>query len=203
MLLSLGTQANPRYDTPIAPGGLGLVHRLLNTAPAGRPQAADLLESVASAQEWLDAAVAEWGQAAPALEVTAEDLRGLRALRDAVRAALLARGDGAAEGAARLHATADVWLSGDGSIGAAPRGRTAAQWLRSAVLVECFVAEVSGTWPRLKICANPRCPVAFYDRSRNRSGVWHDVHVCGNAINLRASRARRRGRRGAAATPAD
>jgi predicted RNA-binding Zn ribbon-like protein len=36
--------------------------------------------------------------------------------------------------------------------------------------------------------------VAFFDRSRNNSGVWHDVAACGNAINLRASRARRRAR---------
>jgi hypothetical protein len=28
-------------------------------------------------------------------------------------------------------------------------------------------------------------------RSRNTSAVWHDVRFCGNAINLRASRARR------------
>ncbi|MGV9881539.1 CGNR zinc finger domain-containing protein [Streptomyces sp. NPDC003006] len=46
---------------------------------------------------------------------------------------------------------------------------------------------------RLKTCRNPLCRVAFYDRSRNNSGVWHDVKTCGNAANLRAYRARRRG----------
>jgi len=34
--------------------------------------------------------------------------------------------------------------------------------------------------------------VAFFDRSRNNSGVWHDVKFCGNAANLRAFRARQR-----------
>jgi predicted RNA-binding Zn ribbon-like protein len=45
---------------------------------------------------------------------------------------------------------------------------------------------------RLKICRNPRCRVAFFDRSRNNSGVWRDVRTCGNAANLRAYRARQR-----------
>jgi predicted RNA-binding Zn ribbon-like protein len=49
-------------------------------------------------------------------------------------------------------------------------------------------------WRRMKLCGNGRCAVAFFDRSRNNSGVWHDVAACGNAINLRASRARRRAR---------
>jgi predicted RNA-binding Zn ribbon-like protein len=44
----------------------------------------------------------------------------------------------------------------------------------------------------LKVCRNPRCRVAFYDRSRNNSGVWHDVRTCGNAANLRAHRERQR-----------
>jgi predicted RNA-binding Zn ribbon-like protein len=42
------------------------------------------------------------------------------------------------------------------------------------------------------VCRNPRCRVAFYDRSRNNSGVWHDVRTCGNAANLRAHRERQR-----------
>ncbi|MEV0074298.1 CGNR zinc finger domain-containing protein [Amycolatopsis sp. NPDC050768] len=47
-------------------------------------------------------------------------------------------------------------------------------------------------WRSLKICRSSACPIAFYDRSRNNSRVWHDVTVCGNIANLRASRARRR-----------
>jgi predicted RNA-binding Zn ribbon-like protein len=44
----------------------------------------------------------------------------------------------------------------------------------------------------MRLCRNPTCRAAFYDRSKNNSAVWHDVKACGNAINLRASRARRR-----------
>jgi predicted RNA-binding Zn ribbon-like protein len=64
-----------------------------------------------------------------------------------------------------------------------------AGWVTSA---ESHHAQESHTWPRLKICRNELCGCAFYDRSRNNSGVWHDVRECGSAINLRASRARRK-----------
>jgi predicted RNA-binding Zn ribbon-like protein len=63
------------------------------------------------------------------------------------------------------------------------------------VLAALFEGQQVGTRRRLKTCRNPRCRVAFYDRSRNASGVWHSVRICGNAINLRAHRERRRGQR--------
>jgi predicted RNA-binding Zn ribbon-like protein len=61
------------------------------------------------------------------------------------------------------------------------------------VLAALFQGQQAGTRRRLKTCRNPRCRVAFYDRSRNASGVWHSVRICGNAINLRAHRERQRG----------
>jgi predicted RNA-binding Zn ribbon-like protein len=60
------------------------------------------------------------------------------------------------------------------------------------VYLECFVAQRTDTWRRLKTCRNERWAAAFYDKSRNNSGVWHDVKVCGNAANFRKSRERRR-----------
>ncbi len=66
------------------------------------------------------------------------------------------------------------------------------RWLASAVWGEVLLAQRDGRWERLKVCRNPVCPCAFYDRSRNNSRVWHDVRTCGNVANLRASRARRR-----------
>jgi len=61
-------------------------------------------------------------------------------------------------------------------------------------LTEIHEAQLKDTWRRLKACKNERCQGAFYDRSRNNSGVWHDVHTCGNIANLRASRTRRKQR---------
>jgi predicted RNA-binding Zn ribbon-like protein len=61
------------------------------------------------------------------------------------------------------------------------------------LLGDILVAKQHEVWTRVKACRNPLCSVAFYDRS-NRSRVWfgHNTSVCGNQINLRASRARRR-----------
>ncbi len=76
------------------------------------------------------------------------------------------------------------------------------RWLASALWAEILLSQRNDTWRRVKRCHNPRCASTFYDRSKNNSGVWHDVKTCGNAANLRASRARRRDRDRAAGKPA-
>src|SRR5579862_4885968 len=57
-------------------------------------------------------------------------------------------------------------------------------------IIEC--AGYEGTWPRLKVCADETCRWAFYDRSKNRSGNWCSMAVCGNRAKARSFRARRR-----------
>src|SRR4051794_31699165 len=48
-----------------------------------------------------------------------------------------------------------------------------------------------GTWERLKACREDNCEWAFYDWSKNRSGAWCDMAVCGNRAKARAYRERR------------
>lgn len=57
---------------------------------------------------------------------------------------------------------------------------------------DVFVAQQTRTWSRLKTRRGDHCTIAFFDRSPNASAIWHDAKACGNAPNLRASRARRR-----------
>jgi len=57
----------------------------------------------------------------------------------------------------------------------------------------------AGTWDRLKACRNDACQWAFYDSSRNQSGSWCRMAVCGNRMKVRAYR--RRQREGRAASP--
>ena len=45
-----------------------------------------------------------------------------------------------------------------------------------------------GTWRRLKACREDTCQWAFYDRSKNRSGTWCSMAVCGNRAKARAYR---------------
>jgi predicted RNA-binding Zn ribbon-like protein len=189
-----GPGSSARLGLDPAPGGLVLVQDLVNTSLAVHSSSVeDLLGSAAAADAWLDAALASWsartGQPALAGTVTEADLPRLRALRDAVRELVTTRttDDDALTGAR-------VQLRLDG--GRVTYGGAGAGSARLAGLVgtELLLAQHAGTWPRLRCCANPRCGTAFYDRSRNASRVWHDTQVCGNAINLRASRARRAGR---------
>ena len=59
----------------------------------------------------------------------------------------------------------------------------------SAAVVE---ATITGTWPRLKVCAADTCRFAFYDRSKNGSRAWCSMQVCGSRAKARAYREKRR-----------
>ncbi|NMO93878.1 CGNR zinc finger domain-containing protein [Actinomycetospora sp. TBRC 11914] len=188
-----------RYESTVADGGLALVEDLMNTIPAGRPRHTDLLQDLATAQEWADTALADWagatGQPAPAVLLDERGLAELQALRADLRGVVAGSGDPSSP---ELRAASiGVSLGADGTAELHPRGQG---WrlLVGRILIEVVEAQRADTWRRLKVCRNDRCAVAFYDRSRNNSGTWHNVKICGNAVNLRASRARRRA---AAAAP--
>ncbi|WP_030486428.1 CGNR zinc finger domain-containing protein [Micromonospora chokoriensis] len=193
--------ATARYDLAPAPGGLGLVQDLLNTISAGAPRQPDLLDELGSATEWAHDVAAQWsaatGRPAPDVTLDPAGLRALRIFREELRHGIDARlhatlESGPPERAAAPHATgATLRLDGNGSVHLDP-ARTGAELLVSLVLAELFAAQLSDVGRRIKTCRNPRCQVAFYDRSRNNSGVWHSVRVCGLPANLRAHRARRR-----------
>ena len=53
-----------------------------------------------------------------------------------------------------------------------------------------LTAMLDGTWSRLKVCR--KCEWAFYDTSKNRSGSWCSMQLCGNRQKTRAYRDRRR-----------
>jgi predicted RNA-binding Zn ribbon-like protein len=66
------------------------------------------------------------------------------------------------------------------------------------MLAIVFRSMAEGTWERLKACPAEDCEWAFYDWSKNRSGTWCDMDVCGNRAKARAYRQRRQ--RGSGAT---
>ncbi len=59
------------------------------------------------------------------------------------------------------------------------------------LLAISHAAITAGTWSRLKICRADTCAWAFYDTSRNRSGKWCSMAVCGNRAKARTYRRRR------------
>ena len=62
----------------------------------------------------------------------------------------------------------------------------------AALLAAVYTAQVDGTWPRFKTCREDVCRWAFYDGTKNRSGTWCDMAVCGNRAKARAYRVRNR-----------
>lgn len=67
----------------------------------------------------------------------------------------------------------------------------------ATVLSAMHQAMSDGSWGRLKICRNPDCRWAFYDRSRNHSRVWCEMKECGNVMKARRFRRKAREARSA------
>lgn len=124
------------------------------------------------------------------------DVERLRGLREALRDLLLANNGQPhdAEALERVRTEADsaglrVSFAGNGESALVPAGEGA-----DAVVAELLAivheSMAAGTWPRLKACRAHDCEWAFYDRSRNRSGTWCSMAVCGNRAKARTYRRR-------------
>jgi len=176
---------------PRAPAPLALVQDLVNTTDL--EAGTDRLTSVDELRSWLAA------HGLPTGRLSAADLGRFVELREAIRDALGANAHRAATGAtARLAAaarTAPLRLAaGPGGPKLEAMGSPVDRAI-GAVLVAIAEATAAGLWPRLKVCRNDACRWAYWDASKNRSGVWCTMAVCGN----RAKGARFRRRQGRAA----
>ena len=117
-------------------------------------------------------------------------------LREALRTLMLAHnGDAGASRAGRTlervarEGALGVHFGEDGALAlAAADGGYGGALAR--LLVPVAHAIEDGSWERVKACRAPDCTWAFYDRSRNRSGVWCEMAVCGNRTKVRAYRDR-------------
>ena len=176
-----------------APGDLELVRKFVNTLDI--EQGTDALSTPPALAEWFTQA--GLGPSSP--RPTAEDLRRATALREALRAILLAHGEGSPE-------PAGGWQTLDE---AARRARLQVRFgMNGAPLLETIEAGVDAAlgrllaivhaaladpdrWRRLKACRLHTCEWAFYDHTKNRSGAWCNMAVCGNRAKARAYRERR------------
>jgi predicted RNA-binding Zn ribbon-like protein len=61
-----------------------------------------------------------------------------------------------------------------------------------SILATVARSMADGSWSRIKACRNDACRWLFYDHSRNRSGTWCTMAVCGSRMKSRAYRSRRR-----------
>jgi len=192
---SLGEATEPGDRGP-APGPLRLVQQFLNTRNGESRARADQLGTPQKAGRWLVAR----GLVTPGTTVGEEDRRRLVETREALRALVLAN-QGGRVGATHLRILNDAGATAvtigfglDGRPRLEPADEGAAGAL-GQVLVAGYGAWLAGTWSRLKGCA--QCGWVFFDRSKNRSGTWCSMTICGNRTKNRAYR-RRRMRRGTA-----
>jgi predicted RNA-binding Zn ribbon-like protein len=124
-------------------------------------------------------------------------VRQAQAVREALRKLLLANNGDPLDPAAveTLNAAAkgaelQVRMAPDGRAELTPV-RTGIDAAIGRLLAIVHTAMADGTWSRLKACAlHDSCEWAFYDWSKNRSGTWCDMKVCGNRAKARAFRER-------------
>ena len=188
------TDAKTMNGAPVAeiPSEVQAITEFVNTldVEAGR----DELDSPQTLAEWLTGrGLLEGGGRA-----TSRDLELARKLREALRAVLRAHHDVTVdreaisalnEVAARLPLSVRFDPEGDPNVVSGGAGVVGAL---GRILSDIGQARITGSWHRLKICSMDSCQWAFYDRSKNRSGRWCSMGVCGNRAKTRTYRSRRR-----------
>jgi predicted RNA-binding Zn ribbon-like protein len=177
-----------------APGDLALVRAFVNTLEID--EGVDHIARPEDLVAWLE----ERGLLPGGATAGRADVRRAARFREALRDLVLSNNDGhqlpvdagralndaAARARLRLHVDEDgaARLKAEGATVDAALGR---------LLVIVYRAMENDTWPRLKACRSDTCRWAFYDHSKNRSGHWCSMEVCGARHKAQQYRARRRG----------
>jgi predicted RNA-binding Zn ribbon-like protein len=150
-----------------------------------------IMETPAALDRWIAARGLPKGKRA-----TAADVRDIRNFREKLRAVL-----GGHQGSPIdtsviedintliRNARIVVHLQRDGSPAIFAQGR-GVPGVIGAIVAAAGTAEARGTWDRLKACRS--CGWIFYDRSKNRSGSWCTMTMCGSRSKMRAYRQRHR-----------
>ncbi len=175
-----------------APGELEHVRAFVNTREVDA--GTDELDETASLRDWLS----ERGLAPGDVAVKRSDLQRALRLRESLRAVLTAHTDGAPaapdatqtldETARRARLQLRFDERGGAAIEPAAEGVDGALG-RLLTIIHAAMAE--GTWERLKACRDHDCEWAFYDHTKNRSGTWCTMELCGNRAKARSYRKRR------------
>lgn len=191
MTTTVETERDGEMEQAI-PAELRPIRDLVNTLDV--EDGIERLTDPSALRAWL----VERGLLDPAAPVSAADLATTIELREALRA-ILRVNDGhpvetrAVEIVNRVAGELPLQLrfssDGEPGLGPSPDGVRGAL---AALLAAIALAKARGTWSRLKVCSSDACQWAFYDRSKNRSGRWCSMRVCGNRTKTRAYRARQR-----------
>jgi predicted RNA-binding Zn ribbon-like protein len=174
-----------------APGELALVQAVINTIDL--ENGTDDLASPELLRQWL----VQFGLLAAKTRVDDRDWKLFMALREGLRGSLLANhGDElpevVLENLNRLVSQFQLSLvfqrDGRAQLVAINEGVAGAAGQLLAIVAQ---AVMDGSWSRLKICSSATCKWAFYDSSKNQSGRWCSMSVCGSRLKAREYRRRR------------
>jgi predicted RNA-binding Zn ribbon-like protein len=180
-------------QTKDAPGDLAQIRAFVNTLDIDEG-----LDALATPEE-LAAWLTERGLLEAGAEVSAADVRRAALFREALRGVLLSNNDGrpVPRDAARImddvaaRARLRLRVGGDASARLDAEGRGVDGAL-GRLLVIVYRAMENDTWRRLKACRADTCQWAFYDHSKNRSGHWCSMEVCGARHKAQQYRKRRK-----------
>ena len=176
-------------DVQKAPGRLELVQAFLNSVDLTDPRRREYFASIEQANHWL----LEMG-----LSPIVSDEERLRLVdfREMLREAVAVNaGDGDAKQAwaglkpFATRACYTLCITEQDRPALHPEG-TGADAAIAQIFAIVYDAIGTGTWPRLKACRKDSCREAFYDRSKNGSGAWCSMAVCGNRVKAQRRRAR-------------
>ena len=176
-----------------APGELELVERFINTADVELD--ADEIDSPEKLAAWMRAAGLV-GKSEPAGEA---ELERAIAIREALRGLALANNGGPlypVDLATLNRAAGELDLRlrfGAGRGARLEAGRGGIEAALGRILNAVFTAMADGSWLRLKACRRHSCRYVFYDGSKNHSGTWCSMAVCGNRAKAESYRRRRSG----------
>lgn len=177
---------------PVSPA-FKLLIAFVNTKETGVPER-ELLADDAATARWLR----EHGLLDDEVAVGDSDVHDARAVREALRAmAMRNAGEPLGERSTALPAWCSQLsyrLAIDGeTLDLQPAGaRTTVRGALRAILALVYRAQIEGTWERFKACRQHSCLWTFYDQSRNRSGAWCSMAVCGNRGKAQRRRQRER-----------
>ena len=173
-------------DRAPAPGSLAIVQAFVNTVDL--EDAAETLDSPAALARWLH----DHGLVDRRPRLGAADLERALAVREGLRTLIRGNTGEPVPPAARRRLDTiarDSMLRvgfGEGQPTLEPVG-TGLDRAIAALLANVVQAKIDGTWWRLKTCRRDVCRWAFYDASRNRTGHWCTMRICGNRVKVRSA----------------
>ncbi len=190
MILTMKNRKLLKTGGKPAPGELIIVQGFVNTLDVEKN--VDDIGTTQLLKSWL----VRHGLLRPEAGVSPADHRTVLALREALRTLMLVNNGQKLPPTAvnRINDLVSrfklaVSLKTNGSISLLP-GSLGLSGVCEQILARVIGAVNEGTWWRLKACDLDTCRWAFYDGSKNQSGRWCSMAVCGSREKARAYRRR-------------